>query len=322
LKSISLLVLNWNGEQTISRCLGAATEALGQFAGDGEIVVVDNGSDDRSPSLIERDFPRVKLFRLERNLGFSEGNNWGVGKCQGDVVILLNNDAYVQPGFLPPLLPHFDDLAVFAVTPKVYGTDGKTFTMGKTEARFVMGMVRLNFGGDALASPAPCLFASAGSGAFDRRKVLDLGGFLNLQYWQDTELCYRAWKMRGWPTLYEPRSLVYHDLATSFKRVVSRKQLKYIRDRDRFLFQWYAISDPSLVLAHLGWLPFALLYFSVKGKMSHSIGFFRALRDWRRFKRDADRKVSPGPGAMTDRQILRATGGHTKGWMPGDGGSS
>jgi GT2 family glycosyltransferase len=307
-KSLSFLVLNWNGEEIISHCLDAATKALNPFAGDAEIVVVDNGSTDNSPSLIEREFPEVKLFRLERNLGFSEGNNWGARKCQGDVIILLNNDAIVQPGFLPPLLPHFEDPAVFAVSPKVYGRDGKTFTMGKTEARFALGVIRLTFGEDSLASPEPCLFATAGSGAFDRRKYLDLGGFLNLQYWQDTELCYRAWKKKGWSTRYEPRSLVHHDLATSIRRVVSRKQLKVIRDRDRFLFQWYSISEPSLVLEHLGWLPFALLYFSLKGRMSYAMGFLQALRNWRQFKADADRKVAPGPEVMTDRQILTATG--------------
>jgi GT2 family glycosyltransferase len=312
-KSLSFLILNWNGEGIVSRCLDAATKSLAQFAGEGEIVVVDNGSDDTSPSLIEREFPEAKLFRLEKNLGFSEGNNWGVQKCQGDVVVLLNNDAFVQPGFLSPLLPHFDDPAVFAVSPKVVGTDGKTFSMGKTEARFALGLIRLTFGGDSLASPEPCLFATAGSGAFDRRKYLDLGGFLNLQYWQDTELCYRAWKKRGWSTLYEPGSLVHHDLATSFRKVVSRKQLKVIRDRDRFLFQWYSFSEPSLVLEHLGWLPFALLYLTLKGRMSYTIGFFHALRNWRRFKAEADRKVVPGPGVMTDRQILRATGRMTRG---------
>jgi hypothetical protein len=47
--------------------------------------------------------------------------------------------------------------------------------------------------------------------------------------------------------------------------------------------------------------------------MSYTIGFFHALRNWRQFKAEADRKVVPGPGVMTDRQILRATGRMTRG---------
>ena len=306
-KSVSFLVLNWNGEGVISRCLDAISRALDNYEGPGEILVVDNGSSDNSVSLIERDYPRLKLIKLRENLGFSEGNNIGVRESQGDIVILVNNDAYVHPDFLIPIVPHFDDDQVFSVTPKVYGLDGTTLTIGKTGAYLYRGIIRLKFSEDIYSSPVPCLWATGGSGAFDRRKYLELGGFLELLYWEDLELGYRAWKQKGWRTIYEPRSLVYHDHGTSFMKVFHWKRLKNLRDRNRFLFQWYAISDRLLITKHICFIPFVLTYFLLRGKVSYPIGFMQALWEWGRFKRQAEKKVSRGEEKLTDREILEMT---------------
>ena len=306
-KSVSFLVLNWNGEGVISRCLDAISRALDNYEGPGEILVVDNGSSDNSVSLIERDYPRLRLIKLRENLGFSEGNNIGVRESQGDIVILVNNDAYVHPDFLIPIVPHFDDDQVFSVTPKVYGLDGTTLTIGKTGAYLYRGIIRLKFSEDIYSSPVPCLWATGGSGAFDRRKYLELGGFLELLYWEDLELGYRAWKQKGWRTIYEPRSLVYHDHGTSFMKVFHWKRLKNLRDRNRFLFQWYAISDRILITKHICFIPFVLTYFLLRGKVSYPIGFMQALWEWGRFKRQAEKKVSRGEEKLTDREILEMT---------------
>jgi GT2 family glycosyltransferase len=306
-KSVSFLVLNWNGEDVISRCLDATSRALDNYEGPGEVVVVDNGSSDGSVSLIERNYPRVRLVKLGGNLGFSEGNNVGVRESQGDIVILVNNDAYVHPDFLIPIVPHFDDGQVFSVTPKVYGLDGGTLTIGKTGAYFYRGIFRLKFTEDILSSPVPCLWATGGSGAFDRRKYLELGGLLELLYWEDLELGYRAWKREGWRTVYEPRSLVYHDHGTSFMKVFHWKRLKNLRDRNRFLFQWYAISDPLLIIKHICFIPLVLTYFLLRRKVSYPIGFVQALWEWRRFKRQAEKRVSRGKEKLGDREILEIT---------------
>ncbi len=307
MKNVSFLVLNWNGEGVISRCLGDISRALDNYQGPGDILVVDNGSNDRSVSLIERDYPRVRLIKLRENLGFSEGNNVGVRESQGDIVILVNNDAYVHPDFLIHIVPHFDDDQVFSVTPRVYGLDESTLTIGRTGAYFYRGIIRLKFSRDIYSSPVSCLWATGGSGAFDRRKYLELGGLLELLYWEDLELGYRAWKQKGWRTIYEPRSLVYHDHGTSFMKVFHWKRLKNIRDRNRFLFQWHAISDPLLIMKHVCYLPYALTYFLLKGKVSYPIGFMQALWGWGRFKRQAGKRASRNEEKMRDREVLEMT---------------
>jgi len=302
-KRVSFLVLNWNGEEVISQCLTAASKSLVNYVGQGEILVVDNGSSDQSVSLIKKKFPNVRLIQLKENLGFSEGNNLGVRESQGDIVILLNNDAYVHPDFLIPILPHFDHDQVFSVNPKVYGPNG--IIIGRTSASIYRGIIKRRVSGDVYSGPVACLFAGGGVGAFDRKKFLELGGLLGLLYWEDFELGYRAWKRKGWKTIYEPRSLVYHDFGTSFRKVFTQKALKNIRDRNRFLFQWYTVSEPFLIVRHLCYLPFILIYFLLKRKMSYPIGFIQALIAWRHFKRYADQKVPKGKERLRDGEVLK-----------------
>jgi GT2 family glycosyltransferase len=87
------VVLNWNGgDDTL-----AALESLRGI----ETICVDNGSADGSDRAVEEGFPEVELVRTGANLGFAGGNNVGIRRALergADWVLLLNNDAVVEPG--------------------------------------------------------------------------------------------------------------------------------------------------------------------------------------------------------------------------------
>ena len=93
----SVIVLSWNGMDYLEDCLKAV---LSQDYAGFEVIVVDNGSTDGSADLVAERFPQVQLIRNERNLGFAAGNNVGLQAATGDVLILLNQDTVVQPGWL------------------------------------------------------------------------------------------------------------------------------------------------------------------------------------------------------------------------------
>ena len=68
--------------------------------------------------------------------------------------------------------------------------------------------------------PLWTMMASGGYAAFDAAKLEALGGFEELLapfYWEDAEICLRAWK-RGWTVLYEPDSVVYHQSSATIPR--------------------------------------------------------------------------------------------------------
>lgn len=95
---IVAVVLSWNGrEDTL-----AALESLRGI----ETVVVDNGSTDGSGDAVAERFPEVELIRVGVNLGFAGGNNVGVRRALdrgANWVLLLNNDAMVEPGLVDAL---------------------------------------------------------------------------------------------------------------------------------------------------------------------------------------------------------------------------
>ena len=79
----SVIVLTWNGSDYIEACLASI---LAQDYGNFEVIVVDNGSTDGTPELVSERFPKVRLIRNGRNLGFAAGNNAGLRAAGGDLL--------------------------------------------------------------------------------------------------------------------------------------------------------------------------------------------------------------------------------------------
>ncbi|MGC2423987.1 MAG: glycosyltransferase family 2 protein [Nitrospirota bacterium] len=97
---ISVVIPNYNRADLLGACLASLRA---QTYRDFEVIVVDNGSDDGSSEMAAKDFPEVRLIRLEENKGFSAAVNRGIKKSVGELVALLNNDAEADPAWLSEL---------------------------------------------------------------------------------------------------------------------------------------------------------------------------------------------------------------------------
>lgn len=119
---VRLVVLNYNGGELVERCV-RHLEALEWPEDRLQIVVVDNASADGSDEALEGR-PRVRLLRSPVNVGFP-GNNLALRDLDGvDFVGLINNDAFVEPGFLRPLVAALiDDGSIGAACPKILLAD-------------------------------------------------------------------------------------------------------------------------------------------------------------------------------------------------------
>lgn len=99
-----MVVVNHNGARLIRRSVEALL-ATDWPAGDLEVVVVDNASTDGSVDGLEQLGSTVRVVRSPVNLGFAGGSNLGIGNVAGvDFVALVNSDAFVDPGWLAPLV--------------------------------------------------------------------------------------------------------------------------------------------------------------------------------------------------------------------------
>ncbi|MFM7535914.1 MAG: glycosyltransferase family 2 protein [Acidimicrobiales bacterium] len=183
-----------------------------------EVVVVDNAS--RHPVAAAAEALGARTITLERNVGFGRGCNAALGDLDGiAAVVLLNNDAWPEPGWLGPLLDALDcDERLGAVCPKVL----RPAEPGKPDVIDRIGGVLYEggFGGDLGAGEPDAgqyddgreLFAWTGCAVALRPAYLaDAGRFdpLFFLYYEDFELSWRGRRL-GWRYRSAPDSVVRH----------------------------------------------------------------------------------------------------------------
>jgi GT2 family glycosyltransferase len=94
--------------------------------------------------------------------------------------------------------------------------------------------------------------------------------------WEDCDLCTRAW-LRGWPSLYEPQSVIYHKSSASISRAYRRGERDTLGFRNAFLWFLANFSSPARLLRFFALLPLTLLLFLLTGRKSQWRGFWRSL---------------------------------------------
>jgi O-antigen biosynthesis protein len=110
--SRSIIVVCHSNQPWLDRCLESALEEA------DEVVLVDNGSPGEIASAVGRRLGAL-VVRLPSNVGFPAGVNRGLERARGDVVALLNDDAWCDPGWLDSAAKVLADPTVAAVGPKV-----------------------------------------------------------------------------------------------------------------------------------------------------------------------------------------------------------
>lgn len=98
----SVCIANYNGAALLDDCLTSVLAQQGNIS--IEIIVHDDASTDNSVALLRERYPQVELLASSENVGFCVSNNRMVAHARGEFVLLLNNDAALQPDALVTLL--------------------------------------------------------------------------------------------------------------------------------------------------------------------------------------------------------------------------
>lgn len=276
---VSVVIPNYNGAGLLRENLPSILEALRAWGGPSEIIVVDDCSTDDSREVLIARFPSVKLLVNERNQGFSGTCNRGFAEARYPVVLCVNTDVQAAPDLVAPLVRHFGDDSVFAVTPNILA-DREGKNQGIVTAGFGKGFVRGGFA--ALETRGPVrenLYAIGACVAYDRAKLRELGGYAEIYrpyLFEDVDLSYRAWK-RGWRSLYEPGATVHHYSSATIGRTKKRTK-RTIYFRNRFLFHWINLTDPGFRAANFLHTALRLTVSFLWLDLSYYVSFFGALR--------------------------------------------
>ena len=222
LPRVTIVILNWNGWQDTVPCVDSCLRAT--YPG-LRLLLVDNGSTDGSEAILRERFPSVELLQTGENLGFAGGNNAGIRRALADgadLVLLLNNDTEVDPGFVTALVeaavarPDAGMLCpkiLLHDRPDVLWYAGASFHpwLGWGRHRGYGQRDRGQFDSvEETARPTGCALLVT-------RALCDRVGLLRDDYFcyaEDLEWCLRA-REAGLGVLYVPASRVWHKVSRS-----------------------------------------------------------------------------------------------------------
>jgi len=208
-----------------------------------EVIVVDDASTDDTPRVLSR-IRNLRYLRQEENQGFVGSVNTGAQVARGQVLVFLNNDTLLTPGWLEALLEALSEEKVGAVGAKLIYPDGRLQEAGGIVFRDASGW---NYG--HLQDPAApeynfrreVDYCSGACLAVRRALFEELGGFDKLfspAYYEDADLCFRL-RQRGYRVLYQPRAEVFHLEGASCGRDLSKGLKRYqVVNQERFRQRW------------------------------------------------------------------------------------
>lgn len=100
-----VVVVTWNARAALTSCL----EHLRRQTRPCTVIVVDNGSTDGTAEHLRTGFADVRVVALDRNRGFGGGVAAGVAAGDGEAIVLVNDDADVEPGFVEAIVRPLED---------------------------------------------------------------------------------------------------------------------------------------------------------------------------------------------------------------------
>jgi GT2 family glycosyltransferase len=248
---VTAVVLSWNGTEETLACLRSLSAATYPAL---SALVVDNASTDDVAAAVAGAFPDVRVIRLEENRGFSGGVNAGLEAALADGadhVLLLNNDATVEPGFLEPLVAAASEPGVGAVSSQILHSDpphvvwyaGASYDprRGHQGRHEHYGEPRL----PASASPYPTDRACGGAMLVPRAAAEGVGELDDdlFAYAEDVDWSMRA-RAAGLSILVVPASVVFHTVSAASGGASSPTTLYYALRNGIVVAERYAPKGP------------------------------------------------------------------------------
>ncbi|MEQ1682326.1 MAG: glycosyltransferase family 2 protein [Burkholderiaceae bacterium] len=214
----AVISVNYKGLANTVKCLHAVYRSRSI----PKVVLVDNTPNDPGLDTAVAAFPGSVLLRSDQNLGYGSGNNigidWALQNTTCEFILLLNNDAWIDPDTIESLEHELDtDATAGMVTPKVVFAEDPAklwYGSGFVEWRFARGNVP-GFQGRSdteLSNRRAYVSFASGCVLMIRRSVLEaIGGFNSsyFMYEEDTEFSVRS-NRAGFKILYAPDVIVSH----------------------------------------------------------------------------------------------------------------
>ncbi|WP_295674745.1 glycosyltransferase family 2 protein [uncultured Mucilaginibacter sp.] len=239
-KSVSIVIPNYNGRHLLQEYLPYTCDVVAAAGIVYEIIVVDDGSKDDSVDFIRSVYPNVNLVVNAENKGFSYTCNRGIEIAQHELILLLNSDVKLTPGYFDAQWKYFLRWDTFGVMGRIIDMEGDHIQDAARVPKFNGFKIKTDYfyytnnENDRLYT----FYLSGANALISTEKLKQIGGFYELFspfYCEDMELSVRAWRM-NWKCYYEHNSVCRHKVSASTKNYETAKWVKSIYFRNRFYF--------------------------------------------------------------------------------------
>jgi GT2 family glycosyltransferase len=277
---VYLVVLNWNGYVDTQECLESLRRLDYPYY---QIVVVDNGSTDDSPSQIADNYPKVELVRCADNRGIAAGYNQGIRVAleRGAThVVVMNNDLVFAPDFLSQMVSVTEQWpSCGVVMPKIFYYDEPEViwsTGGRT--RWFSSNILLRGRGEKDGprwqqttsidlAPSCCLLLTR---AVCEQVAFDDHYFF---YFDDWDFCLQV-RGGGWQIVYAADAHLWHKVSQSTQN--SPKSLRWWRILGQSCVRFHRKHYSLLLLSiHVTWV---LLREIIKGNVRSLPTFLQGVK--------------------------------------------
>ena len=220
MKTIAVVILNWNGKSFLSKFL---PKVIACSPSNAEIIIADNGSSDNSVDFIQTNFPHIKIVINDKNYGFAGGYNEALKHISAKYYVLLNSDVEVTPNWLEPLYSLLENNPeIAACQPKLRAYNDRDFFeyagaaggfIDKYGYPFCRGRILYKLEKDiGQYDDITEIFWATGACLFVRSEIFhQVGGFDTdfFAHMEEIDLCWRM-KKQGYKIYYCGQSTVFH----------------------------------------------------------------------------------------------------------------
>lgn len=304
---VAIVILNWNGRNMLRRFLPSVLS----HSDGATVVVADNASTDDSIELMEKEFPGVRLIKLDSNYGFAEGYNLALRQVDADYYLLLNSDVEVGERWLEPLVAFLDEHPDYcACQPKLrsyYLRDefeyagasggyidkyGYPFCRGRLFSTVEKDKGQYDKTADVFWATGACMMIRStdywNAGGLDARFFA---------HCEEIDLCWRL-RLMDRRIACVPQSVVYHVGGGTLPK--SNPMKTYLNFRNNLTMLYKNLDEQSLarvmrVRRVLDYV--AALQMLLTGKLGEFSAVIRARNDFKRWKSDFE----------SDRQRIQAS---------------
>jgi N-acetylglucosaminyl-diphospho-decaprenol L-rhamnosyltransferase len=252
--NLSIVIVSWNVQNLLRRCLASLASAGDELS--TEVIVVDSASADGSADMVEAEFPSVRVLRQNENVGFSRGNNLGLAEAGGRFLLLLNPDTEVVRDALARMVHYLEEHpSVGALGPKLLYPDGRiqssrrrfpTLATAFFESTWLQplaprSLLRRYYVLDRPDSAISQVDWVTGACLMVRREAYEAAGPLDEGYFMYSEEM--EWQRRiqaaGWQIVYYPEAQVIHHEGKSSEQVVAERHIYFQRSKLRYFYHYH-----------------------------------------------------------------------------------